>query len=637
MHIPDSVLSPSTSATTALLMVPVWAAAGRQVHKKLGSRQIPLLAMGSAFCFTIMMFNIPALGGTTAHPVAGTLLAVLLGPWAAVIGVSVALAIQALLFGDGGLLAYGANCFSMAFVLPFTGYAAYRLLFWLMGKSERARPLAAAFGSFFGINAAACIVALLLGIQPALFHEANGHALYFPFGVAVTFPAMLGAHLLVAGPAEAIVTGMVVRYLQSAAIPLHGASSSVQSNRTSKMERVWIGLLALLALCPLGLLAKGSAWGEWDAQELSNQIAMHGQTAYIPKNAMSLDEKSFKGASGLQDYASERGSKGYLTAAFLGAGLILCIVGIVGKIFMKQKSISAPSLSRSNLGRKDEKLDDDVSALPGWMMHAETAASTQPSRKEYQRNRYLELTLSSLTQRHAASMKMEAMASKDGVLQRLKPQYKILISLFLILILSALHSFALLASLYLLLLFTALKSKLPIVDLVKRVWAFVVLFAGVIILPAALNTVTPGREIIVLWNRPHLSITQAGVTIASVLLMKIAISVTIGTILTLSTKWSALLKGLALLNVPTVFLTILAMTHRYLIVLMQTASEMFTARQSRMVGRQSNSQSRSFVGAGVGVLFGKSQALSEEIHSAMVSRGFRGQFKQLESYVHEAG
>src|SRR4051812_41303667 len=110
MHIPDSVLSPVTCAVAGGAMAPGWGGAAGRVRQTLGTRQMPLLALGAAFCFTIMLFNIPALGGTTAHPIAGTLLAVLLGPWAACLGISVALLIQALLFGDGGVLAYGANC-----------------------------------------------------------------------------------------------------------------------------------------------------------------------------------------------------------------------------------------------------------------------------------------------------------------------------------------------------------------------------------------------------------------------------------------------------------------------------------------------------------------------------------------------
>src|SRR5437763_15723010 len=103
-------------------MVPVWATAGRRVRKVVKSRYVPLMALAAAYCFLVMMFNVPIPDGTTAHAVGAVLVAVLLGPWAALIAVSVALAIQALFFGDGGVLAYAANCFNMAFVMPMVGY-----------------------------------------------------------------------------------------------------------------------------------------------------------------------------------------------------------------------------------------------------------------------------------------------------------------------------------------------------------------------------------------------------------------------------------------------------------------------------------------------------------------------------------
>ena len=90
--------------------VPFWVAAARRVRKVVKTRFVPLLGLGAAYCFLVMMFNVPVPDGTTAHAVGAVLVAVLLGPWAAVIAVSVALAIQALFFGDGGVLAFGANC-----------------------------------------------------------------------------------------------------------------------------------------------------------------------------------------------------------------------------------------------------------------------------------------------------------------------------------------------------------------------------------------------------------------------------------------------------------------------------------------------------------------------------------------------
>ena len=128
MHIPDGYLSPATCAVHVRGRGARWVTAGRRVQKVVKTRYVPLVAIGAAYSFLVMMFNVPIPDGTTAHAVGAVLIAVLLGPWAAVIAVSIALLIQALFFGDGGVLAYGANCFNMAFVMPFVGYAVYRLL-----------------------------------------------------------------------------------------------------------------------------------------------------------------------------------------------------------------------------------------------------------------------------------------------------------------------------------------------------------------------------------------------------------------------------------------------------------------------------------------------------------------------------
>ena len=109
MHIPDGYLSPQTCAVAYAAAVPTWVAASRKVTKVVRTRNVPLLAMFAAISFLVMMFNIPIPDGTTAHAVGAVVIAVVLGPWAAVIAVSVALLFQALLFGDGGVLAYGAN------------------------------------------------------------------------------------------------------------------------------------------------------------------------------------------------------------------------------------------------------------------------------------------------------------------------------------------------------------------------------------------------------------------------------------------------------------------------------------------------------------------------------------------------
>jgi cobalamin biosynthesis protein CbiM len=197
----------------AVPTIPVWAVATQRVKKVLNNRTVPLLAIFSALSFTIMMFNVPVPGGTTAHGVGGTLIAVVLGPWAAVIAVSTALILQALFFGDGGVLAIFANCLNMGIVLPFVGYATYRLLAAGSPVLSTRRAVAAGIGAYTGITVAALAVGIELGIEPVLFSQ-NGHALYSPYGLSEAVPAMLAAHAFGASIVEALITGLGVAYLQ---------------------------------------------------------------------------------------------------------------------------------------------------------------------------------------------------------------------------------------------------------------------------------------------------------------------------------------------------------------------------------------------------------------------------------------
>ncbi len=213
MHIPDGYLSPATCGTMYAISLPLWVRAGVVIRKTFTQRTVPTLALLSAFSFLIMMFNVPVPGGTTAHAVGGTLIAILLGPWAALIGESLALVVQAVFFGDGGITAIGANCFNMGFVLPFVGYFVYRVISWRSQLGARRRWIGAAIGAYVGINMAALVAAIEFGIQPYLFHTATGAPLYCPYGLTQTIPAMLFAHSLIAGPVEAVITGGVVAFL----------------------------------------------------------------------------------------------------------------------------------------------------------------------------------------------------------------------------------------------------------------------------------------------------------------------------------------------------------------------------------------------------------------------------------------
>ena len=218
MHIPENYLSPVTCGVMGAAMLPVWTHSIKKVAKEMPKEKMPLLGVGAAFSFLSMMFNVPLVGGTTGHAVGGTLIALLFGPEASCIAVSIALLIQAVLFGDGGILALGANCFNMAFVLPFVGFYMYKLLMKLMGANSQekssAHYISAAIGSYMGINVAALCASIEFGLQPMLFKDAAGNALYCPYDLSISIPGMMIPHLLVAGLVEAAFTVAVFAFVR---------------------------------------------------------------------------------------------------------------------------------------------------------------------------------------------------------------------------------------------------------------------------------------------------------------------------------------------------------------------------------------------------------------------------------------
>lgn len=213
MHIPEGYLGPQTYGAAYAVMAPIWVIAGRMVERTLSARMVPLLAIGAAFSFVIMMFNIPVLGGSTGHATGAALIAILLGPWAATLAVSVVLAVQALLFQDGGITALAANCLNMGVVLPFSSYAVYRLLALRAPVRSLRRTLAAGVAGYVGLNLAAVTTAIMFGIQPLIARSADGRPLYCPFGLSVAVPAMAAEHLLLFGFVEGIVTAVALAYL----------------------------------------------------------------------------------------------------------------------------------------------------------------------------------------------------------------------------------------------------------------------------------------------------------------------------------------------------------------------------------------------------------------------------------------
>jgi len=211
MHIPDGYLSPQTFVPLYGASFVFWAVALKKLKKELSAKYIPYIAMAAAFSFLIMMFNVPIPGGTTGHAVGGAIIAILLGPWAAVLAISVVLIIQAIVFGDGGITAIGANCFNMAVVIPFVSYWVFKLI--KGAANSGARFYVAAFlAGYIGLSVAATLTGFEFGIQPIIASAPDGKPLYAPYPLSIAVPAMALEHMLVFSIVEGMVTALILKY-----------------------------------------------------------------------------------------------------------------------------------------------------------------------------------------------------------------------------------------------------------------------------------------------------------------------------------------------------------------------------------------------------------------------------------------
>ncbi len=200
MHVPDGFLSTPVAIASAALSVAGVGAAANRSRALLGSRAVPQMGVTAAFIFAAQMINFPVAGGTSGHLVGGALAAVLLGPSAAVIAMTSVLVMQCLVFGDGGLLALGANVLNMGVLHPIVGFAVWRAVVGRIGPERSpgaARRIAAvAFASWAAtvVAAAACAGELALSGVAA---------------PAVVFPAMVAIHVAI-GLGEAVIAALVL-------------------------------------------------------------------------------------------------------------------------------------------------------------------------------------------------------------------------------------------------------------------------------------------------------------------------------------------------------------------------------------------------------------------------------------------
>jgi cobalt/nickel transport system permease protein len=608
MHIPDGYLSPSTCACLFGAASPFWFVALQRVKRMLNTRMIPLLSVFAAFSFVIMMFNLPLPGGTTGHAVGMGVASIVLGPWASIVAISVALVIQAIFFGDGGITAIGANCFNMAIAGSLVAYLAYRLLSRGAAIGSSRRVIAAGIAGYAGINVAALCAAIEFGIQPALFHDASGAPLYAPYGLSVSIPAMLIGHLTFAGLAELVISSGIVAWLQRVDPGLLRLTApdapDVDHPALPQEDRViwptawklWLGLAILLILTPLGILAVGSAWGEWSAKDFQNP----------PRGLQQLSSLWTAPLPGYAPSFIPSASFGYLVSAMLGVGFIVLLSLLLWRLTRSYRTATNRAATNRAATVREPVL------LPG----------------RRRRTSFVEKTIRSLLDVLQHALFAEEMANSPGLLQRLDARVKLVGIGLLIIAVVALHRIPVLAALLAVAILLALASRIPIRVLAAKVWTAALAFTGVIALPAIF--LIPGAAV---FRVPILNwaVSDQGLRSAAFLILRAETAATLAVLLILCTLWTQLLRALRFFHLPAILVVIVGMTYRYIFLLVQTAQDMFEAREARLIGILEPADRRRLAASSAGLLLAKSIQLSGDVHLAMQARGFRGEVHLLDN------
>jgi len=241
LHIPDGFLSIMVSIICWVITIITLGFAISKTNKALGEKQVPLMGVMASFIFAAQMINFPVAGGTSGHLLGGAMAAIVLGPWAGMLVMTAVVAVQGLLFQDGGLLVMGANILNMGLVTAAIGYGLYRSA---AGQSKVVKLSVAGVAAWLSVMAGALFTALQLWLSGTS-------------QLGIVIPAMLGVHALI-GLGEALITVAALSFILQARPDLLGEGSE-----SAKGGRGWIlaGGLIALAVVLISPLASGDPDG----------------------------------------------------------------------------------------------------------------------------------------------------------------------------------------------------------------------------------------------------------------------------------------------------------------------------------------------------------------------------------------
>jgi len=204
MHIPDGFVDGPTSLGAALLAIAVIAYSLRMTARTLDEREVPVVGLVAAFVFAVQMLNFPVANGTSGHLLGGVLAAVMVGPYAGALAVTVVLVVQALLFADGGLSALGLNVINMALVGAYLGYGVFLIVRRLLGRSPASVTPAAGVAAF--------CAPVLASVAFTIEYAIGGND---AVSIGAVAASMIGVHVLI-GIGEGVITAVAVGAVMAA-------------------------------------------------------------------------------------------------------------------------------------------------------------------------------------------------------------------------------------------------------------------------------------------------------------------------------------------------------------------------------------------------------------------------------------
>ncbi|WP_292368357.1 cobalt ECF transporter T component CbiQ [Methanoregula sp. UBA64] len=282
--------------------------------------------------------------------------------------------------------------------------------------------------------------------------------------------------------------------------------------------------------------------------------------------------------------------------------------------------------------------------IPEWMQKIEAGPCPCCTASFGKKKSFVQKAISDIFTFFEECLVNDSIAKRKGLLQSLDPRVKLVSMVVLIFAIAMTRDIRLLAIVYVLTLFFAWASRIELGFFLKRVWVFIPIFAGIIMIPIMFNVFMPGDTLITVATLgpdahfgpfalpPVITITYQGVMLAILFVLRVATCVSAAVLLFLTTPRDLLFKSLRSLKVPKVYVLTLDMCYRYIFLFTDMVRGFYTAKKSRSIKTLPLIEEQKWVGGRVGYTLIKSLNMSEKVHGAMMSRGFNGDIKIMHRY-----